>query len=435
MKNLRALVSLMLAVAMLLCMTSALAESFSVDTLEVKIWDNNQLAGLQQIADEWTAQTGVKVDIQVVNWDNYWTLLEAGATAGNMPDVFWMHSNNAQMYMQYDMLLDLTDYIAASEVVNLENYYPGITELYSLNGRNYAVAKDHDTIALLYNKAIFDQYNVEYPNDNWTWEDYKAAAEAITTASGGAVYGGAVNTNNNQDSFYNIIYDFGGYVISDDQKKSGWDDPNTIKAFEFMATLMNSAENPNSAWAPQPMAAESGKNVLFENGKIAMDTEGSWMIREFYDYDGSENFAWAMLPYADMNGNGACDEGERVSIYNGLGWAAFSGTKDPAAAWSLIEWFSTKEMQLKQSELGVTMAGYIGCSDAFMNAFPGMDISAFLKMETEGTLVFRPYSKSTSYWEDAATQGLVALWNDPSSVNSVLTALAADMNAKLAAEG
>lgn len=433
MKNVKVLLSVVLALVMLLSV-SAFAE-YSVDHLDVKIWDNNQLAGLQEIADLWTEQSGVKVNIEVVNWDNYWTLLYAGASGGTMPDVFWMHSNNAQMYMENDMLLDLTDYIAASDKVDLANYYQGITDLYSLNGRNYAVAKDHDTIALLYNKALFDQYGVDYPTDDWTWEDYKAAAEAITVASNGEVYGGAVNTNNNQDSFYNIIYDFGGFVISEDQKKSGWDDPNTIKAFEFIATLLNTADNPNSAWAPQQLVAENGKDRLFTNNKIAMDTEGSWMIRQFYDYEGSDNYAWAMLPYEDINGNGQCDEGERVSIYNGLGWAAFAGVADPQACWDLIEWFSTEEMQLKQSELGVTMAGYIGASDAFMNAFPGMNIDAFLKMETEGTLVFRPYSKNTSVWEDAATQSLVKLWNDPSTLNDVLTSMASEMNANLAMEG
>jgi multiple sugar transport system substrate-binding protein len=91
-------------------------------------------------------------------------------------------------------------------------------------------------------------------------------------------------------------------------------------------------------------------------------------------------------------------------------------------------------MQLKQSELGVTMACYIGASDAFMNAFPGMDISAFLKMETEGTLVFRPYSKYTSRWEDQATSDLVAVWNDASVMNDVLNRMAGDMNALLAQE-
>ena len=146
MKKVRVLVSVLLAFAMLFS-AAALAD-YSVDTLEVKIWDNNQLAGLQEIADLWTEQSGVKVNIQVVNWDNYWTLLEAGATGGDMPDVFWMHSNNAEMYMSAQKLLDLTDYIANSDVVKLENYYQGITDLYSKDGKYYAVAKDHDTIVL-----------------------------------------------------------------------------------------------------------------------------------------------------------------------------------------------------------------------------------------------------------------------------------------------
>ncbi len=91
------------------------------------------------------------------------------------------------MYMTAQKLLDLTSYIEASKVVDLANYYESITNLYSQDGKYYAVAKDHDTFALLYNKAIFDQYGVDYPADDWTWEDYKAAAEAITTASGGKI--------------------------------------------------------------------------------------------------------------------------------------------------------------------------------------------------------------------------------------------------------
>ena len=85
----------LLAVLMLaLTVSSAFAE-----TLTVNIWDNNQRPGLQQIANEWSAISGIDVDIQVIDWDNYWTLLSAGASGGTLPDVFWMHSKTAQMYM------------------------------------------------------------------------------------------------------------------------------------------------------------------------------------------------------------------------------------------------------------------------------------------------------------------------------------------------
>lgn len=415
------------AIVCLLSLVFALSCA-SAEVLEVKIWDNVQLPGLQAIADLWTEQSGIDVNIQVVTWDEYWTLLEAGATGGSLPDVFWMHSNSAQMYMENDMLLDLTKYIKKSDVVKMENYYQGISELYSYKGKQYAMPKDHDTIALLYNKAIFDKCGIAYPDETWTWDDYYAAGKAITEAGNGEFYGAAMNTTNDQDGWFNIVYDFGGYVISEDKKTSGWNDENTRKAMEFVGKLCS------DVFAPQPLVAENGTDGLFRNGIAAMISQGSWMINSFYTDDHAADYAWAVLPYYDRNGNGAVDEGERCSIYNGLGWAASANAKNPDACWSLIEWFSSEEMQKKQAELGVTMAGYLGASDAFSGAFPGMNIDAFLKMESEGTLVFRPYSKYTTRWSDQYQKGLVTAWNDPSQMNSILDKLAADMNALLKQE-
>ena len=388
---------------------SAAAE-YSVSELQVNIWDNNQREGLQQIADAWTETSGVKVNINVVDWDNYWTLLEAGASGGQMPDVFWMHSNTAQMYMENDLLLNLDDYIAADDAIDLSNYYQGIVDLYNSGGVQYALPKDHDTIALLYNKALFDKYGVEYPTDDWTWEDVQAAAAAITEAGASdGVYGYAINTSNNQDGWYNIIYDYGAQVITDDHKGTTIGSEEGKAAMEMMRQILEVA-------APQITVAETGTDSLFMSGLAAMITQGSWMINTFYKGEHSADYAWAMLPYHDANGNGACDEGERYSAYNGLGWAASYNTADPDAAYSLISYFCNEENQKKQAELGVTMAGMIGVSEEFANAFPGMDVSAFTRAEDEGSLFFRPYTRNTTIWEDALQQagGFLDPWQDPS---------------------
>ena len=91
-------------------------------TLTVAIWDNGQKAGLQEIMDEFTKETGIKTELQVVEWSSYWTLLEAGASGGDMPDVFWMHSNEAVRYMSNDILLDLTDKIADSDKLEMDKF-------------------------------------------------------------------------------------------------------------------------------------------------------------------------------------------------------------------------------------------------------------------------------------------------------------------------
>ena len=408
---------------------SAAAADGKNKTLVVDIWDNNQLPGLRAIAEKWSEETGVKVQMNVITWNEYWTLLEAGASGGEMPDVFWMHINEAQKYMRSDMLLNLNDYIAKDDAIDMNNYYEGIVDIYNLDGNQFALPKDHDTIAMIYNKTIFDKYNVEYPNDEWTWDDYAAAAAKISEAGkADGVYGTAMNTNDGQDGWYNLIYGWGGKLISDDNKKSGMDDPKTIEAMTWLA------DNLMPSMPEQNLMADTDPDLMFMSGIVGMMLQGSWMVNTFYTAENSADYAWAQIPYHDTNGNGKCDEGERVSLYNGLGWAAAANTKYPDEAYSLISAFCSEEGQKEQAERGVTMAAYKGCSDSFVKAFEGMDISPFLTVEENGTLIKHPASRYTTTWEGNFTTGFVSAWQNPSTMADVCKEMAVMMNEVLASE-
>jgi multiple sugar transport system substrate-binding protein len=384
------------------------SSSSSSDSLTVTIWDSNQQAGIQTIADEWSETSGISVKVEVVTWDNYWTLLEAGVQGGTMPDVFWMHSNNAQVYMENNVLLQLDDYIANDDAIDLSNYYSGIVDLYTRSdGNTYAIPKDHDTIALLYNKAIFDQYGIDYPTDDWSWDDVYDASAAILEASGGDTYGYALNVSNNQDSWYNIVYEYGAEVINETHDGTTIGSDEGKAAMEMVRKLL-------SVSVAQTVVAETGTDSLFLSNKVAMISQGSWMINSFYTAENADDYAWALLPYGDANGNGSYDDGERVSCYNGLGWCASANTANPDAAYSLISYFCSEEGQKRQAELGVSMGGMMGISDAFADAFPGLDISAFINVEDYG-LFFRPYTRKTTVWEDALQQagGFLDAWQNP----------------------
>ena len=374
--------------------------------ITVNIWDANQQAGIQEICNDWTAQGNPEVKVEVIDWDNYWTLLEAGASGGQMPDVFWCHSNTVQMYMENDLLLKLNDYL---DGVDTSKYYEGIMELYTRSDGNiYALPKDHDTIALLYNKAIFDQYGVDYPDETWSWDDVYEAAKKITEGSGGDVYGYAVNTSNNQDGWYNVVYDYGGKIITDDHKGTTIGSAEGKAGMEMVRKLLTVA-------APQSVVAETGTDSLFQSGKVGMITQGSWMINSFYTAENHADYFWSIIPYADVNGNDQCDDGERWSCYNGLGWAASANCSNPDACADLIKYLCSEDAQKKQAQLGVTMAGMPGISEDFANAFEGMDVSAFIQAE-DFNLYMRPYTRNTTVWEDALQQegAFLVPWQDPS---------------------
>lgn len=400
--------------------TASATENASGDALSVMIWDTYQEPGLKQIMDDFTKETGIPTQIQVVTWNEYWTLLEAGAQGGSMPDVFWMHSNEAQRYMENDMLLDLTDKIKDSDKLDMSKFPEDIKELYSYNDHVYAVPKDIDTIALWYNKTMFDEAGVAYPDDTWTWDTLAEAAKKLTKADG-SQYGLGMKSDTNHEGYYNIIYDMGGKVILDDKKASGYDDPNTIKAMQYVEQLIKDGSMPSSQ-----TLSENGPDVLLRSGQLAMAFQGSWMISSFKDDDyAKENLDVAIMPKD-------AESGRRCSVYNGLGWAASANGKNTDNAWKLIEYLGTEAAQKKQAELGVTMSAYEGTSEDWVKSAPEFNLQAYLDVRDD--MAIRPYSRSTVIWENKTNELLKEVWAGNADMAETCKKIAEEMNASLAEE-
>lgn len=394
-------------------------ESKGDGTLTVAIWDVGQQPGLEEIMADFTEKTGIKTSLQVIEWDSYWTLLEAGASGGEMPDVFWMHSNEAYRYMSNDILLDLTDKIEKSEVLEMDKFPEDLREMYQFEDKTYAVPKDMDTVAIWYNKDMFDEAQIPYPDGNWTWDEFYEIAEKLTKDDG-SQFGFAASTVNEQDTWMNIIYSMGGCVLTDDWK-SGFDDPNTIKAMEFVDKCIK------KVMPPAATMSETGTDVLFSSQKVAMISQGSWMVSAFKDNeDIVAHGDVARLPKDEGTG-------KSVSMYNGLGWAASANTSMPDEAYQLIEWFGSKDMQQKQADLGVTMSAYEGVSDNWVNCTDAFNLQPYLDA-LEGDLVFRPHTNSTLAWWNPMVEELKAPWNGEADMAETCEKIADMMNETIAEE-
>lgn len=391
----------------------------STEPLSVVIWDSGQQDGLQTIMDDFTEETGIKTEIMVVPWDQYWVLLEAGAQGGDMPDVFWMHANEAERYMSNGMLMDLTDKITESSEIDLANYPKDIVNLYSYEGKSYAIPKDIDTIALWYNKKLFDEAGMDYPTADWTWDDLYDAAKKLTKDDG-SQYGYALDAGNGQAGSFNYIYDEGGYVISEDKTKSGYDDPKTIKAMQFFEKMIQDGIMPN-----QDIMAESGEFTLFSNGKIAMIAMGSWMVQSL----AQNEYVAANCDCIELPKSAAT--GRRCSIYNGLGWAVSANSERQLDAWKLVEYLGGEAAQKKQAELGVTMSAYEGASESWTDC-ADFNLDAYLNMMDD--LVINPYSKQTVLWTNIITEELTKAWMQEISMEEACKTIASEMNEILAEE-
>ena len=382
-------------------------------TLNFAIWDDKQEKGLRTIADDFeAANPGIKIKISVTGWDSYWTMLEAGATGGSLPDVFWMHSNEIYRYGSNGMLLDLTDRISKTDKFKLSDYPDGLVKIYNINGKQYAVPKDYDTIGLWYNKTLFDKAGIKYPDDTWTWDTLYNAAKKLTK---NGVYGFLAPLHN-QEGFYNFIYQNNGKVISDDKKKSGYDDPATIEAMEYYTRFMKEKLSPQ-------IFGDKERGEAMKNGLCAMGLFGSWNLSDFTSNEFmAKNFDVAVLPQGKT----------RATIYNGLGNAISANTKHPEEAWKFVEYLSTKDAQEKQAKLGVAISAYNGAADLWVNSNKTFHVKSFIDMVQYAKI--RPYSNKTMAWEDKAYETLKPCFTGQQTVKQACENTAKMMNEALAAE-
>lgn len=388
--------------------------------LTVAIWDSNQEPGLKEIMNDFTEETGVEVDIQVTPWGDYWTMLEAATQGGDMPDVFWMHSDQIATYAQYDdILLNLSDKIEKSDKIDLNNYPENLVNIYKNEaGDQLAIPKDIDTCAVWYNKTMFDEAGIPYPTSDWTWEDFREIAKKLTNPEKNH-YGTSIKPGSYQESWYSTIYAYGGEVISEDKTKSGFDNPKTIEAMQLIENIIKDGSMPDYT-----VVAENNTEELMMAGTVAMTFQGSWMIPDMASNDFiKENCDIAPLPKGP---NGT------KSISNGLGWAASAQGEHTEEAWQLIEYLGSKEAQQKQAELGVTMAAYEGVSDAWKNSHPEFNMQAYLDMLDDAQAY--PSSKNTQVWYQVLMERMVDGFSGAKPMDQVCKDFAVEMNQFLAEE-
>ena len=388
--------------------------------LTVAIWDSNQEPGLKEIMNDFTEETGVEVDIQVTPWGDYWTMLEAATQGGDMPDVFWMHSDQIATYAQYDdILLNLSDKIEKSDKIDLNNYPENLVNIYKNEaGDQLAIPKDIDTCAVWYNKTMFDEAGIPYPTSDWTWEDFREIAKKLTNPEKNQ-YGTSIKPGSYQESWYSTIYAYGGEVISEDKTKSGFDNPKTIEAMQLIENIIKDGSMPDYT-----VVAENNTEELMMAGTVAMTFQGSWMIPDMASNDFiKENCDIAPLPKGP---NGT------KSISNGLGWVASAQGEHTEEAWQLIEYLGSKEAQQKQAELGVTMAAYEGVSDAWKNSHPEFNMQAYLDMLDDAQAY--PSSKNTQVWYQVLMERMVDGFSGAKPMDQVCKDFAVEMNQFLAEE-
>lgn len=277
------------------------------------------------------------VDIGSERFQKLMTLIGAD----NAPDIIYL---NEWTYVMANkgVLLGLNDLIE-QEQFDTSVYPESLLTPLRYEGELYALPQEVSPFVIYYNKEMFEAANVPLPTDDWTIDEFYAAAEALTDPAE-KVYGyrhpGAwADQVLGWLSRAGVDFDISGKEVK------GLDTPEALNALTFLYDLVVKDElSPNPAALT---AMGKGADAMFRNQKVAMESAGLWMLPTY-----KENplpFEWDVVRMPmDKNQN------TKAGILN---WGISKSTKNPEAAWDLLKFLCGPEGNRIVAESNMALPG------------------------------------------------------------------------------
>jgi multiple sugar transport system substrate-binding protein len=337
-------------------------------TITLYYWDANQKAAMDSVVAAYTASSGVKVETTIIPYGQYWTKLQTSLPSENGPDVFWINYSHALDYYPAGLVSEIQTYVDRDKV-DITPFPQSLIEMYSYNDKLYGIPKDYDTIAIFYNKAMFDAKGVPYPKAGWTWDDFRNTALALTDASKDEYGFGVVATE--QEVVFPWVFSNDGNLLSADKRTFNFNTPQTIETLQWLMNLIHVDQvSPTYAQLKELRAGDR-----FLGGKLAMISDGSWSVKDFSEALG-DNLGIVEIPRKRRVAN----------VIHGLSFAISSKSKNKEEAWGLLKAFASKDAGAAQAS--AVIPAYEGATQMWKDHFPKLDVQIFI----DGANIANPFA-------------------------------------------
>ncbi len=404
-------------------MPAASGETVRIN-LAIQGEDRNELGLYNELARKCEeANPNIDINVDWLPWDAFETKIKTGFAADNPPDVFWLWINNMPFFSTRGKLLDLTPYIERDNF-SLDNFYKTTMDAYRYNDGVYAIPRETSTVVLYYNKDLFDEAGVPYPDENWTFQTYQEAAQKLTKkdAAGNITQFGS-STLGDPFKLWGLIWSNGGDVMDETKLKCAMNTPETIEAIQWVADLSNVHHVAPTAGESAGMSEEQ----LFLSGKVAMFLSGRWSTLTLWNAENAPRWDIAPIPAASKE--------LRKTRTSAGSHAIAAETKNPDEAWEVVKCLSSEEAFKFFTELGVIIPAYIPVAELQTFLPLGKDPEhgqAFL--DAMSYAKFEPIGENYPKVSDVLWPGLQPVWDGTKTAAEVIPDLCPKLEAAAAGQ-
>ncbi|MEU8483014.1 extracellular solute-binding protein [Streptomyces sp. NPDC048641] len=341
-----------LALAATACGTSDSGSDKASGPVTITWWDTsnatNEAPTYQALVKEFEkANSGIKVKYVNVPFDQAQNKFDTAAGAKGAPDVLRAEVGWTPAFAKKSYLLPLDGTEALAEK---DKFQPSLIKQAQFDGKTYGTPLVTDTLALVYNKALFKKAGIDLPPANWA--DLKADAAKIKSKTGVDGYWGSTQ------GYYSMpfLYGEGSDTVDATAKKITIGSPEAKKGLTAWQGLF---DGKGLHKADATADAYAHIQDAFVNGKVAAIIQGPWEITNFYKgsaFKDKENLGIATVPAGSTGKAGAPTGGHNLSVYAG------SDKAHQDASLKFVKWMTSAKTQeqiaLKNSTLPTRQDAY-----------------------------------------------------------------------------
>jgi multiple sugar transport system substrate-binding protein len=291
---------------------------------------------IKDIADRYTAEhPNVHIDIQYVNSDNALQKATVALQGGQQPDISYQYGTNMPQLAQTPKLVDLTDRVAEADF-DWNDFFEGERAVATVDGRVLGIPALVDNLAVVYNKDMFKAAGLEEPGPDWTWDELRTDAEALTDTTNN-VFGLTFPADASETMVWQyeaMLWAAGGDILNEDNTEAVFNSEAGVRA---LTTLQQIQQDGSLYLDYHPDSGKYGQ--LFNSGKIGMVITGPWDLSGFTDVDYGVQF----MPSFDPGG-------AHTTIAGPDNWVIFdNGPERVDASWDFLKFLATPDNVLKDS--------------------------------------------------------------------------------------
>lgn len=254
-----------------------------------------QREAFERRLDEFAAEhENITVEAQEIEWEA--DTFQAMLAGGTMPTVMQVPFTEIGALIARGQVADVTDHLGETDA--LDRLSPTVMEVVTDDEDHvWGIPIAAYTMGLLYNRSLFEQAGLDPDAPPQTWDDVRAAAQAID--AGTDAQGFATMTLDNTGGWIltTMSYAFGSTMESDDGATATVDNPATEAALEFYRSLR---------WEDDTMGSNFLLNYddavnAFASGQVGMLVQGADNYTNMVINRGmpAEDFGVAPLPQTD----------------------------------------------------------------------------------------------------------------------------------------